>query len=924
MSKVPPEGETPKATLGGIHHPNLSAPFYSIASGLTSPKKLLLLILLTLVVLTTVLVQSFNILAGKHREQVQQELQKVLGQDVNFDALEVNLLGRPGFVAKEFRIADDTRFAATPAVRAKELILGVSLWNLFFGRLVIDSLTFKEPEFQFITNETGLLNLTELINRKTELRKFPRLRPPAPERKHSSVAFAIGEVRIKEGRIEYVDRSIKETAELRVKNISMTLRGLEPAEAIKISIAASLTEGIGQDIRIDGQLKPAPVDHSWAHRGIDLNVRLDSLHVPVVARAIAGLRDKIPRELDVTGPMSFQAKVSGTPERPRFADITLKVPLFGSSDYNAVINGSVEFSERRTWQDAQIQGKLVAAPLALTQLRKLRLFEQILSPLLVTGGTLDISSLFEGTWESLRIGALVRADKAELRYKGWLHKAANAPAEIKVRISRQKQRLLFHESEFLVGTAKLDFSGSVDYEPAPRLQVKLHSKQSPVSAWSELFTPLDFHGVAGKADWDIDFTNGLNAADENWRVQGQLRLTNSAFKHRGDGRRIENFDGEVVFAGKQARINHARFRLGTSLISLDGSVANLLEPIVNYKLRSPELNLADLPSLDAGPPLRLKDVNANGEIQLDKGHLSLIGAVTSRHGSLQQLEFDNLRSDVELSAGGLTFKNLSLQILNGTLRSDGYWASAGENSGQLQMSSQVDNLDMGGLIGQWIPYLKDRVEGQLIGSAQFDAATTNGGGMKDLLKGSGEALIHRGVIRDFNLVSHLLLRGSGTSVSAASTSRLPPGFAGLVKRPDTPVDSLKVNFAIDQKRIHTDNLILTTPDYTITGAGWIGFDRSTKWNGLIVLAPYLTQEVQRDYRLIRYLLDRRGRLGISFGVEGRIPDVRIRLENRALAQALRAGSSTRSDDADVDGKPSQETKGARKWLPDAIERFLNR
>ena len=97
-----------------------------------------------------------------------QELQKVLGKDVTFDSLEVTLLGGPGFVAKEFRIADDPRFAATPLVRARELILGISLWQLFFQRLVINSLTFNEPEFQIITDQTGLRNLTTLLQRKNE------------------------------------------------------------------------------------------------------------------------------------------------------------------------------------------------------------------------------------------------------------------------------------------------------------------------------------------------------------------------------------------------------------------------------------------------------------------------------------------------------------------------------------------------------------------------------------------------------------------------------------------------------------------------------------------------------------------------------------------------------------------------------------
>ncbi|HME60072.1 MAG TPA: hypothetical protein VKH62_02360, partial [Candidatus Binatia bacterium] len=123
-------------------------------------------------------------------------------------------------------------------------------------------------------------------------------------------------------------------------------------------------------------------------------------------------------------------------------------------------------------------------------------------------------------------------------------------------------------------------------------------------------------------------------------------------------------------------------------------------------------------------------------------------------------------------------------------------------------------------------------------------------------------------------------------------------------------------------RVFTDDLVITTPDYTITGTGSIGFDRSTRWNGLIELSPRLTQEVQRDYRIIRYLLDRRGRLAIPFHIEGQVPNVTVRLENRALAQALRTGGGQKGGAAD--GQGSEGNKEGKNWLPGALERFLNR
>jgi AsmA-like C-terminal region/AsmA family len=888
------------------------------------PQKILAALAVVLVMAAIALVQTFNVLAVRNRDQVQQELQKVLGKNVNFNSLEVHWLGQLGFVATEFRIADDPRFAATPLLHARELVLGISLWNLLFRRLVIDKLIFNGAEFQIITDETGALNLTTLLNRKNELRGFSKLPPVPAEPKHSAVSFLISDIRVRDGRIEYVDRSVKAPAELRMKNISMRLKGFARQQATQITFAASLTEGLNQDVRVDGRLEPVPSDPSWLHRPIDLNIRLDSLHVPVVARAIAALRDKIPEELDVTGPMALQAKAGGTAERPRIDSFTLKIPLFGSSDYNAVVDGSIQFTERRLWEDAAVQGKLVVEPLALMRLRPLKFFEQNLPTALLTDGTVGIYGRFEGTWENLRIGALVRADKAELRYKESLRKPADAPAEITTQITRQNKKLIFHPSQLAVGANRIGFSGAIDYASTPRLRLNLESAQSSLTGLSRLVSSPAYIALGGTAAWQIAIEKSLSPPDENWGVHGQLRITEAAFRQKASGARIENVNANLSFIGKQARFDQVTFRVGRSTLLLDGTMANLLEPAVTYKLRSADLYLDDLPLQTPSPPVQLANVNAQGVIQLQNERAVLTGSVASQQGSLFQFGFRDLRADVVLTAAGFTFKNLSAQVLNGRLRSDGYWAGGGEQPQQIEFTSQIEAIAMRALLAQLFPPLVGKFDGQLQGRAHFDAAPTDGIGVKEALKGTGEASVQQGVIKDFNLLSQLLLRGSGAGVSAEAASRLPSGFAGLIDRRDTSFDSLKATFTVEKKRVHTEDLVITTPDYTITGAGSVGFDRSTNWNGILLLSPRLTQEVQRDYRIIRYLSDRRGRLPISFRLDGKIPNVKIRIENRALAQALRAGSTARGDDKDAETKPGQEPKETKRWLPDALERFLNR
>ncbi len=881
----------------------------------------LLTIFVIAVIAVAALVQIFNVIARKNRDLVRQELQKVLGKDFNFTALEVTFFSPPGFSVKMVRMADDSRFAATPIIQAKELILGVSLWNLLWGRVVIDTLIFDEPEFQIITNESGVLNLTALAARKKELSTFPRLRAATPERQTDPVSFSINALRVKNGRVEYLDRSIPVPAELQIKNINLSVQGLDPTDVMRIRFVAALTEGLNQDVKIDGEIAPQ-ADKAWFQRPIDLAIRFDSLHLPVIARAIAALRDRLPRALEVTGPMALQAKASGSFERPRIDDFILKMPLFGSSDYNATATGSIVFAENRSWATAQLQGRLKITSIEFDRVRNLPFMQKLLSPAVVAEGPVEFFSRFEGSWNTLRIGALLIADKGEIRFRDWLRKPANLPAEIRARISRQNEKLRFHPSEVVVGASKLTFAGDVGIDAASRLQLEFTATQSALSGWNQLFPSAFFLAAAGRADGRLVVRRGLHTNDDDWGLQGQLKLADGQFKPRSGDRQIDDVNATIIFAGKQARFDGATFRVGASKFALSGIAAPLLQPTVDDRLRSDRVNAADLPAPVAGTPFQLLNVNGKGRIQVEAARAVLSGSFAAANGHVQWLNFRDFRSDVVWSAAGLAFNNLSAKMFDGTIRSEGRWTPLDENSRKLHVSWQVDDLDVHPLVGHLIPPLKGRMEGRLNGRARFDATTDQRDRRRNTINGSGETSIDRGVIKDFNLVRQVLLRGSGATNSTEASSRLPSGFVALVNQLDTPFDSIKANFIIEDRRIRTDNLVMTTADYTITGAGWIGIDRSTKWDASLVLSPRLAQELQKDYRVLRYMLDRRNRLSISFRVDGPVPNIKIRLESRMLTQLLRGAASSR--DSGADEPAGESTNKSKTWLPDALERLLKR
>ncbi|HET8917161.1 MAG TPA: AsmA-like C-terminal region-containing protein, partial [Candidatus Binatia bacterium] len=879
--------------------------------------KLLLFFLIASAAAVMAFIQTFNTLAAKNREQVHQELQRFLGKDATFDRLEASLWGGLGFSAKEFRIADDPRFAATPVIHAQELRLGVSLLPLLLGKIVINSLTFQAPEFQIITDERGLLNLAELAGQKNETKPLPRSQTSSPERKPLTVNFLVAKISVKNGRVDFIDRSIKEPAEIRVKNVEMEVKGLNPSEKTRIKFAAAVTEGLGHDVRIDGALGPLRQPHGWSQQPVELEIRFDSLSATLLARALPFLRNRIPRELDVTGPLSLQAKLGGTFNRPRITDIALKIPLFGSSNYNAIAEGSLEIPEGRPWAEAQLKGKLTLTSINLTQLRNLPFLKQTLPIALETEGSINAYSQFEGTWANLRVGALIKGEKSEFRYRDWFRKPAGSPAELKAKISRQKIGLVLHDSELSFGNSKMTLSGVVEEALQPRLQLKLRSDSSHLPTWWRLVSPLSFDGVGGTIGWDIVLRKNY-ASGDGWNIHGKLNLADAEFRHKQTGRKIDQLNAAIAFLGTEALLEKGSFRLGSSLITVAAKVTDLTQPSARYQLRSPEVHLMDLQTFLAGKTNQIRNVTASGEIRWQDDAPSLRGTLSSSEGNLEDIPYRELQADVTWSPKGISFKNLSLQAFDGVLRADGYWPAGVDPAQRFSLKSQSESIQLGSLLKQKFPQLKNRLEGQLNFRGQFDAATQNGATVTKSLQGSGESVIHHGTIRDFNLIAKIIPGGGGDSGS----SRLPANLAALVDRPYTPFDTLKANFRVDGQRIRTDDLLLVTPDYTITGAGWVGFDRTTQWNGLLVFSPRITQELQREYKMIRYLLDRRGRLSISFRAEGRFPNVKVKPENRAVAQVLRRSFPQKADEpAAGDGK-STEKNERKTWLPESLEQLL--
>ena len=883
-------------------------------------KKSISLAVGTVILAALALVYSVNLLAAIRRDLVYEELQRVAGKDVAFDEFEVTLLTGLGFSARNFRIADSPVFAATPLLRAKELRMGVSLLSLMLGRIVINKLTFIEPEFQIITNEEGVMNISSLEDRRKQLVELPKARSSAPKREFSSVNFVVTNFQIKNGRIDFIDRSVRAPAEMQIKRVDMNLQGINPNGRAKMNLAASLNEGLGQDVRVAGYLGPFARGKGWKEQPVEVTVEFDSLFVPLLTRAVPFFRDKIPTELDIAGPLSLRAKLAGVLARPQILDFIVKAPILGSSDYNAVLNGSADLSTSGLWSEAQLHGNLRLSSIDIARLQGTSMFQDILPVALGGEGEVSVESVIEGTWDRLRLGTIVRARNSEIRYGTWLRKPRGTAAEWSSKISRQDNRFVIHESLLTLGSTRINLSGVYEHGSRARLQLRARTDRSDLSQVIELFPALQAFRASGNVHGEI-LASRVMIGDSSWNMNGQLAITEAELGHDNSRRKIERLSGRISFLGKQARIENAAFRVRSSDIEMIGTVADLSIPTLTCELRSANFHLVDLADFPVAKSDRLQNVRLNGKLTLENGAPWLRGMVSSPDGTLQELPYVDLRSEIIWSAADISLRNFSFRALNGTWRSRDISITETGKSQRLELYSQLNSVDLKALFTSKLPAFKNRIEGQLNLQGEFSAEAHNGAMKPGSLEGTGETRVAGGTLKDFNLIA-LMMSRIGSSGSPISL-QLSPSLAELAKSKDTPFENLEALVILDQEVLRTENLQLSTADYRIMAAGWMMTDQVTRWNGMLVMSLRITQELLRENKSLRYLLDRSGQINLPFRVEGTLANLRVRPDTRVIAQIIRRGSLPKTiEPPAIDKRP--EAQEQKESLPAELEQFLSR
>jgi hypothetical protein len=653
-------------------------------------RKIVLAVVLILAVLLIVLSFSLNTVIGKNRGRIQEDLERALGRAVHFSELKVSFWDGPGIVATDVKVAEDPSFAATPFLQAKELRMRLRWLPLLIGRLRIERFVLEQPEIQIIKNEAGQLNIAVLAAREKKTPAADSAGEPAKQRKPAAAPrLVISDIRVRDGSLDYIDRTGRETIEVRVRRLDLSASGAlnGPAE---VKVAAQLFNASGHNVAVEGKVGPL-ASRPWSQAPLDVKIRCDSLPLEPLIRAVPALRPYLFDYLQAGGPITFDSRLQGTIERPRFLGLSLTGAFFGSGATNTTLKGDIDLSRGEQRENSALKLKLTIDPLPLDQVKSFSFLQPLRASLLLEG-SMGISADIEGSLDALKVRAAVKAADSEIVYGSWFKKPKGLPTDLALDIERQKDRILVRDSTLALNNAKVKFSGALEDLPERRLLLTVSGDDFGFTNLEKLTIPLSGYNLGGSLSARLALAKNLDASGD-LDVRGTVTFDKLQVKERRSSRGIEHASGQIVFRGREARIDRLLLRSGASDVAI-AAVADLSQPALRYSLRAVKLKPNDFLSSPFSKGDEMKSVGSTGDLVWKDGKPSLRASVASAEGILTELPYRNLRGEIFWSPAALGLKNVSFQTLNGNVRAAASWDTAAENSLRMAIEPNIESIEL--------------------------------------------------------------------------------------------------------------------------------------------------------------------------------------------------------------------------------------
>lgn len=416
----------------------------------------------------------------------------------------------------------------------------------------------------------------------------------------------------------------------------------------------------------------------------------------------------------------------------------------------------------------------------------------------------------------------------------------------------------------LIGPLNLDSFAETPFSAEGQLEANLESLRATLQDWVPQITPLSGRMTF---DWNLSRTN-----ETPLRVSGKIHLEDASLQPQGFTRPFTIQEADLEFDPSQAELKNLKIAIGEGTIEGYAKVNDFEAPRVEFEFGGDYLDVSALESLIdfSQKPSRREQ---QGEGQADQG-----GNWFTRMTGSGQLKFNRVQHGTLI----LEPFEATVRIANSQLLCEpiSFGLHGGTGGGRLQIdlshsepsvsfSVQLEQVNANQLLSANTGS-KDRLFGNLQVSLQLETTGAERNRIFETARGQGTLRLTEGLLGLLNL---------GREVATINS------LVGLpFTEKDTILEELSSTFQIADGWVRTKDLIIRTPELTLSAVGGISLDGELDFEATAAFTPEASQQLSGPAAGLfgRIFTDSYKRIVIPFDIKSSFLQPQFKLDGGRL------------------------------------------
>lgn len=416
----------------------------------------------------------------------------------------------------------------------------------------------------------------------------------------------------------------------------------------------------------------------------------------------------------------------------------------------------------------------------------------------------------------------------------------------------------------LIGPLNLDSFAETPFSAEGQLEANLESLRATLQDWVPQITPLSGRMTF---DWNLSRTN-----ETPLRVSGKVHLEDASLQPQGFTRPFTIQEADLEFDPNQAELKNLKIAIGEGTIEGYAKVNDFEAPRVEFEFGGDYLDVSALESLIdfSQKPSRREQ---QGEGQADQG-----GNWFTRMTGSGQLKFNRVQHGTLI----LEPFEATVRIANSQLLCEpiSFGLHGGTGGGRLQIdlshsepsvsfSVQLEQVNANQLLSANTGS-KDRLFGNLQVSLQLETTGAERNRIFETARGQGTLRLTEGLLGLLNL---------GREVATINS------LVGLpFTEKDTILEELSSTFQIADGWVRTKDLIIRTPELTLSAVGGISLDGELDFEATAAFTPEASQQLSGPAAGLfgRIFTDSYKRIVIPFDIKSSFLQPQFKLDGGRL------------------------------------------